>query len=292
MTDNAQGGAPAAGAGAATPAAAQPAAAAPAAAPLPTGVVPTQQWYGGFENAELRGYAETKGWQTPEAAIESYRNLEKLTGVPADQIIRMPKPDDKEGWNALYSRLGKPATPNEYGLPVPDGAPKDLADGLAPIFHENNVPKDAAANITKALYEALANSEATSAEQAAATAKQQDAELRSKEWGAAYEKNVQIARRAQVALGLDASTVDALEGALGYAGVLKFLHNIGAKIGEDTFVSQGGQGDFGGVMTPAAARARIDALKGDPTFVKNYTNGGAAERAEMERLHKMANPDL
>ena len=39
---------------------------------------PTESWYGGFENESLRGIPEIKGWDSPETAVESYHNLEKL----------------------------------------------------------------------------------------------------------------------------------------------------------------------------------------------------------------------
>ena len=57
-----------------------------------------------------------------------------------------------------------------------------------------------------------------------------------KEWGAALEQNIQIAKNAVNAFGLDAAKIDALEAALGYDGVMKFFHDIGSKIGNHSFV--------------------------------------------------------
>jgi hypothetical protein len=112
-----------------------------------------------------------------------------------------------------------------------------------------------------------------------------------KEWGAAHDQNVEIARNAARKLGFTPEAVDALEKTMGYDGVMKFMHGLGSKLGEANFVSSGETQGFNGAMTPAAAKNRIQQLRGDPEFTRRYVAGGATERAEMERLHRMAYHD-
>jgi len=72
---------------------------------------------------------------------------------------------------------------------------------------------------------------------------------------------------------------------------MQLFHTLGSKLGEDGFVS-GNQNNsaFSGAMTPAQAQSKINMLRGDPDFVRRYTEGGAKEREEMNRLHEFAHP--
>jgi hypothetical protein len=109
-----------------------------------------------------------------------------------------------------------------------------------------------------------------------------------KTWGAATEKNYQIARAAAKTFGITGETIDHLQDAMGYKATMELLYNLGSKIGEDSFVSASGGGAFNGAMTPAQAQARINALKGDPGFAAKYLAGDVGARKEMQDLHEMA----
>lgn len=111
------------------------------------------------------------------------------------------------------------------------------------------------------------------------------------EWGAGYDKQIEVAKRAAVGLGVDAKTIDALEGAMGYAKVMKFFNGLGSKMGEAEFVGGDGKGNFGAVATPQAAAARIAELRKDQAFAARFVAGDVAAKAEMERLHKLAYPE-
>ena len=77
-----------------------------------------QPWTAGLD-ADTAGYVQNKGWGTVPDVVTSYRNLEKLLGVPKDQIIQLPKAEDKEAWGQVFNRLGRPEDPKnyEFGLP-------------------------------------------------------------------------------------------------------------------------------------------------------------------------------
>lgn len=243
-------------------------------------------WYGSF-NDDLKGYVETKGWKGPEATVESYRNLEKLHGVPPEQIIKLPKDGaPPEEWNKVWDRLGRPADPKEYN--IPEGADGDttFAEWARGTFHELGIPKAMAEKLAAKYSEFGQSIMAKKQESYQATVAQETTALK-QEWGAAYDQNINKAKAAVNGLGLDTESIDKLEQALGFAGVMKLLHNIGSKTGEGDFVTSGSGGNFG-VLSPGAAISRIKMLKEDADFTKRYLSGNSAAVEEMQRLHKWA----
>lgn len=260
--------------------------------PTPGDAAPTAsdaQWFGGFRE-DLQGYAQNKGWKDPEAAVESYRNLEKLQGVPQEQLLKLPKSDaPPEAWNEVYARLGRPDQPSGYGFKVPEGADGAFSEFMANAFHEAGVPKGMAETLAEKYSAFGEQQQAQQREQQQAKVAEEERTLKT-EWGAAHDQNVGMARNAAQTLGLDAATIDALEASMGYAKVMELFHSIGSKMGEGTFVAGDAPAGFG-VMTPAAAKQRINALRGDTAFIGKYTAGDAGAREEMARLHKMAYPE-
>jgi hypothetical protein len=235
-----------------------------------------------------------KGWKEPGEAVKSYRDLERLRGVPADRLLTLPAalaPEADEAARTahsaermkIYDRLGRPAKAEDYKLEFKDGG--EFAKAASTWFHELGLNVEQAQAIGKKFN---AHNEAQAAAQVAAyeskVVEQQDAVKR--EWGGAYEKNMSVASGVVKTFGFDKPVVDALESALGWGGTMKLLHNIGKQIGEDRFV-QGGSA-HASAMTPEEAKTRIGTLKADKEWVKRYTAGGSAEAAELERLQKFA----
>src|SRR5690349_8033208 len=91
------------------------------------------KWYSGFESPELRGFVETKGWKDPGAAVESYRQLEKTIGVPAERLLKLPDKADAPEWKEIRAKVGvgAPEKPEDYGIPVPEGIDPGYAGEVA-----------------------------------------------------------------------------------------------------------------------------------------------------------------
>lgn len=245
-----------------------------------------QPWYSSIQDESLRGFAELKGWKDPGAAIDSYRNLEKLRGVPENELVRLPKEGDAEAWDQVYSRLGRPESPDLYELPIPEGDDGAFAKTAAEWMHKAGLTKQQAQQIAAMNNEFISEQvKAYEAEKAANQARELD-DLKS-EWGMAYDQNTEIARRGAQQFGIEPEMLEKIEDAIGTKALLTMFHNIGSKVGEHKMVQ--GQGD-GFKLSPAAAQERISQLKGDKEWVSKYLSGGANERAEMERLIMMANP--
>lgn len=262
-------------------AAASPAAAAPAATATPAAV---SDWMAGL-NDTVKNFATNKGWKNPSEVLDSYQNLEKLVGAPQDKIIKMPDEADAEGWNSVYSKLGRPQTPADYKLEVPkEGGDPEFAKWASERFHEAGLSAKQAAIINGKWNEYAAGVKAQQTQNQINTL-QQGQEKITKEWGAAVEQNTKIASRAVREFGVPKETLDKIENAIGYDGVMKLFHNIGSKIGESSFVV-GDQSN--GAMTPDAAKAKIQSLMGDKAWAAKYTAGDTSAVKEMHRLQQMA----
>lgn len=249
---------------------------------------PVQAWHSSITDASLSGYIETKGFKDLPALAESYRNLEKLRGVPENELARIPKEGDAEAWNAFYSRLGRPESADGYSLPIPDGDAGEFAKVAAEWMHEAGLTPAQAQLLAGKNNEFLAAQLKAAQDQAAVESDRQMSELKT-EWGQAYEQNTEIARRAAKQFGLSEDMLSGIEDAIGTKQMMVLFNNIGQGLGEHK--AHGiGSGDSSFKLSPAAAQERIKQLQGDPEWAKKYLSGGANEQAEMQRLQQMAYP--
>lgn len=244
------------------------------------------EWYASLPD-ESKGWVQNKQYRDLPTAIEAHRNLEKLVGVPANRVLKLPENlEDPTAMGEVFGRLGRPDKPEGYNIKAPEGGSKELSEWAGKTFHE--------LGLTKKQGETLFNkwNEQTSAQQAASLEAsklklEQDTQALQKKWGAAYDQNSLIAAKGARKFGIDEATMDKIELAIGYQGVMELFHKFGAATGEDAFVN-GGSGQGIGAVTPEAAKSRIAQLTSDSEWSKRYLAGGGAEKAEMERLHQMA----
>lgn len=243
-------------------------------------------WLSGA-NEDTIGYVTNKGWKAPTDIVEGYRNLEKYVGVPQDKLLRLPdwNKADKVELDQFYNKLGRPADPKGYELPLPEGDSGEFADWAKGIFHESGLTATQAKNIA-AKWNEYQNSQAQKVNEIGQQKFQEQESTLKREWGQAFEQEVGFAKKAAKGLGLQEAQIDALQSVLGFDGLMKMMNSIGRKLGEDNFVSGGPSGD--GPMTPANAKAKIQALKGDKDWVQKYLSGNIDARKEMERLQMMA----
>lgn len=294
------GGAGAAGAGAAgagaPPAATTGGASTPppaAAAGVGASGASASDWTSGF-NEDQKAFIANKGFKASGDVIESYRNFEKLMGVPAENLLKLPaKDDDVEGWNKIHARLGRPEKPDGYKIPMPEkGGDPEFAKWAQGVFHEAGLTSKQAEKVASKFNEYAFAKQQQGAEAVQQRGRDAEVELK-KDWGMAYEQNLKVVDRAAAELGLDDPQLLKLREAFGPAGAIKFLHTLSEKLGgEHTFVTNGvGSQGFNGAMSPAAAQNKINTLKGDKEWVTKYVNGDSKAKEEMDNLMRMAYPD-
>lgn len=272
---------------------------APIAAPAPiTQPVGNEPWFKGIEDSELRGWTELKGWKSPADAAKSARELETKIGVPAEQLLKLPKDlasAKPEELNAIYDRLGRPATPEDYHLEVPLGDDGAFAKSIAPVLHKHGITAAQAKGLNADWNSMMEEMSRQSTEQ---VTQKQAAELTDlkREWsGKTFDERSELGRRALreygAALGKDQAeigqTLTALEGSIGTAKLLKLFAAIGEKQGEHGFIdSDRGSQTFG--MTPEAAAVKKQQLMADPDFTKKYMAGReTAEFQQIDQLNKI-----
>jgi hypothetical protein len=285
------GGAPAPAAPAPTPAPAAAAPAAPAPAPAPGGPAPVA---GDWFPPDHKSLVEAKGWKTPADALTSYANLQKLVGVDPSEIIKMPKPDDAEGWKALHAKLGAPASADGYTLPEPL-AKDPMALEFRNWAHEAGLsPKQAEAILTGFTASAAKNQEALVAAAEAAQTQRLTAlqkEVGEQEWPT-YVEDARRAARVLLpdeykdpATGQTLTRQDIsqkLEDALGVDLAVRIMQTAGKFHAEDKV--EGGVQRTSGIMSGDSAQAEKARLRGDKNFMSRWANGDAEARAQMKKL--------
>lgn len=256
----------------------------------------TQPWYQGVAGVDetVVGHWKNQGWDTKTpaevavSATKAWKEAEKFVGAPAAQLLRVPKDAaDEAGWNAVWTRLGKPADPKEYDFSTvkySDGtAPEDtFIEAMRSAAHRLHLPKDAAPALTREVVKYLESADTTEAAERTAKLVEQKAALK-KNWGPNEAANLFIAQRAAAALGVPPETVSALEGVIGYDRVMEMFRLIGSKIGEDKFVTSTGR-PAGGVMTREEAIAKKQDLMTNIEWRKSYLAGDKAKFREMQAL--------
>lgn len=114
---------------------------------------------------------------------------------------------------------------------------------------------------------------------------EQETQTLQKEWGAAYEQNMNQAKAAAREFGIAPEVLDTIEKAAGFSTVMKAFSKIGGAIGESKFA--GGK-PANAVMTPSQAVAQIGELQKDKGFIQRLYSGDMAAKDQWSKLHQFA----
>lgn len=253
----------------------------------PQGAAPTgspaqeTSWNAGFDE-DTNAFIQNKGWKSPADILSSYRNLEKFAGG-SKNLLELPGADaDEEALNNFYNKLGRPESPDKYGIQPPEGADNDLVEWFKSAAHKTGLSDKQATSLFDAWntmsgerLQAMESMQREESEKAITDLK--------KEWGQAYNQQIDAGKRAVAALGYDENSLNALESKMGTADMLRLFATLGSKMGEDNFVSSERSGQSFGV-TPAAAKQQIADLKMDKNFMDQYLKGNPDAISKMKRL--------
>lgn len=265
---------------------------APAPTPTPTPAPVAFDWKGAGLDDAGQALVGTKGWKGVPDVVSSYVNLEKLIGAPPEKIIRLPNEMTAETMAPIYDQLGRPKEASGYNIAVPEGVDKAFAEQAKGWFHTAGLTASQAEKVAGEWNNHVTAAQKTQLDTYTADVATQTTALKT-EWGTKYDENVGVAKQAAKTFGMTEAQVSAMEKTMGFAGVHKFLHSIGAKLGEAAFVEGGGKGTFQG-MTPEMAQARISTLRKDSSFVARFNSKDPVQsgeaRAEMDNLTKLAYP--
>ena len=242
-------------------------------------------WLDGSDD-NTADFVRTKGWGDLDAVIRSYQNLESMLGNDrAGRTVTLPKDeDDADGYDALYERLGRPASPDGYDF---DALPGELVDeGLLGWFREAAHGAGLSARQAVTLFDAwrvMAADRAQAAQHTRQQAQDDAVEALRDKWGDDFDRQMTAARQAAQRFG--GEQLDALQHTLGLAPVTEILARVGAAMSEDSLPVGEGRNAFG--LSPAEARAGYEQRKADPDFLAALQDaahpGHAAASAERAR---------
>lgn len=247
-----------------------------------------QPWYGSVQNAELRGWAENKGFKTPEAALDSYRNLEKMFGADkAGRTVVLPgenaEPQEREDF---FNKLGRPESPDKYEIATPDDADTEFVDWFKMTAHKHGLTASQAKAFAEE-YNGFVENRMTADTDRQSADITASMEALDKEWGQAKPAKLHAAKSAAAEFGVTKEQIDAMESAMGYGSVMKLFAAIGERVGETPGLANGGDTNFSS-MTPEAAKQRLADLQSDQAWMKMYMNGSKTHFDQFDRLQRIA----
>jgi hypothetical protein len=244
----------------------------------------------------VRTWVEAKGFKDPLSVAESAYNLEKMMGFDrAGRTLVMPgenaTPEEIKAFNA---KIGVPETPDGYGLKLPDGQTDDsFMKQAAQWMHEAGIPAGSAQKLVEQ-WNGFVAAQGQQSEQQFAAQAVNDMQAWQAEQGAAYQQNLELAKRATQFLpekmsngGQEISrqeALDRIERAIGTGNMMRLFAQIGSGLSEHKVL----QGDGGGVMTPAQAQQRINELKSNREWTSAYLSGDQAKAKELQNLIALA----
>lgn len=212
---------------------------------------------------ELRDHPSISPIKDVENLARSYVNAQRLIGTDK---IPMPSNPTEEDLDRIYERLGRPSTPEDYGI-SPDGSvvTEEVAKEYSDIAHKLRLTPDQAQGILEYYRGTVEQSGAATLEMAEIAREETVSSLK-QEWGRAFEQKVDAAARVAQEFGnaemfditlQDGSKLgDNPEFIKAFAKIADFRQSVTS---EDTVADM----SQSNVMTPADAKAEIDAIMND-----------------------------
>lgn len=270
---------------------AAPAAAAPAAAAAPTA------WTDTITDTGTRDFAVNKGYNKHDIGtaapiiLQQYHNLEKLVGAEkAGNTVIKPNWDGDDdaavaSRNQFFDSIGRPKEGKDYDLGIPAGAKANetVTNWSRDTFHKLGLSAKQATALSQE-YQAL-EAKLDSDKQAADVQRfaAEDGILK-KEWGAAYGDKIAKASAVAKGLGVKAEHIDALQSVAGYGEIMKMFASLADKVGEDTLINGDTNGNGGGKLTPAEAKAELQKLSRDKDWMAAFMDKAHPNhKAALER---------
>lgn len=248
---------------------------------------------------DLKSDASIQKFADVPSLAKSYRELEKMRGVPADRLLTIPdKDDDKDGWGKVWSRLGRPETADKYSqvdkaVLEKAGLPPEVLAAAYAKFHELGIPDRQA----RGILEWYAGDAAKGSElKAAAATKARDdgiTELR-KEFGDQFDARMKLLPAWLKENGSDELVKWAEESGAGNnpAFVRALVKSAQRTLEASSRVQGAGGGDAGSSVEAARSELKvmIELRSKDKAYNLLFDNHKSPERLKWDALQKAANP--
>lgn len=220
---------------------------------------------------------------------KSYTELEKSMG----NAVRMPKAESKpEEWDAFYSKLGRPESPDKYELKRPENpAGGQWDEGLEKEFRTAAHASGLQPRQAQGLLDWF-NKTQTERLTAYTKGMEEGVGKLKTEWGAKFDEKLGMAARAVKELGGDELKTMLEDTGLGNHPVLvKLFAKIGESMMEDTIIAGDTHMED---SSKEAIQLKIDAIRRDPKHPFNDSKASPAAREaalkEMSGMYKQLYP--
>lgn len=242
-----------------------------------------QDWTASLPD-DLKAFQATKQFKDPGTVLQSYMQLEKTIGVPPERLFKLPEKSDDPEWQKIYNRLGRPEKPDGYNIPLPkEGGDEKFATWAKSAFHELGLTATQAQKLAEKWNGFAQEAQGTSQTEHNTKIQGEETALK-KEWGAAYDQNLDLAHQAAEKYGLTKETITKLKDVIGFSEMTKIFHKIATEIQPDRFISGANGGKT--VLTPGSAKAALDAKMKDQAWIDRWQKGDIAAREEWDSLNK------
>ena len=263
---------------------------APVAPPAAAPPAPPTDWRAGLPE-ELRAEKTLEGFKDIGSLAKSYVETKRFIGeklpegVSGEEVhaylrdaIRVPKPDaPAEEWAAVFSKLGRPESPDKYAVKE-QTFPPELGITVDPEGQKAFLGVAHAAGLTTAQVQKVLDwyGQYTIGQvdgqvrQTGEARKTAEAALK-QEWGSAYQRNTGLARATVATLfGRDPELAAAIEDAGNNVALVKGLVRIGEILHERGEI-RGDEVSAGRTVTEI--QAEIDRIKATPNVENDPTAG-------------------
>lgn len=221
---------------------------------------------------DLRGYQSIVNAKSPEDVGRMLVAAEKRLGVPADRLLTLPdKPEDAEAWSKVWNALGRPESPDGYGVQLGEGATdadKAFMDKFVQKAHAAGANKAVIAASVEVFNEMVQQAHEQQAE-ADKQAAQHALDVTAKAWGAKAEVYKAEIPKLLETIGAELK-IEGLVDKLNAAGLgnspelLQVFAAITDKFAEQESLPGGGRDGGDTKLTPDQAKAARRALENDP----------------------------
>jgi hypothetical protein len=208
---------------------------------------------------DIKGNTSLEKFSDVSTLAKSYINAESMIGK--DKMVVPGVNTTEDEWNDIYTKLGRPSTPDEYNLELALEEGEAVDDQLFASFkdaaHKHGLSPQQAQGILD-YYSAISTETLNEQSNAGMLAQEQSSRELREEWGRSYDDN--LSKASQIGkqyLGEDAFQLQMADGSMlgDNATLIKGLAKLAMVMSEDTLV-----GDKDSVTSNAGVQDQLNNL--------------------------------
>lgn len=241
-------------------------------------------WYNSMPD-DIKEYVGHKGFKSAEALARSYQSLEKMNGVPQDELFRIREDMEADDVDKIYKALGRPDDSKNYTLKAGDGDVPELVEWFKGEAFKRGL-SDKAMNEMYSEFNEQVQGIANNQMKAVETKNHSEVNDLLKSWGSKADYNKSLVDRAGEHLGLDEDFLKSVMSTGNAAKLMEALSKVGSMMTEKNIVTGETGSSFG--KTVSEAKNEMAMLQRDQAFMKSYFDGSSpTHKQSVERMTEL-----